>query len=368
MRPSRGLPRAWFPTEPKRGGGVFGVHTRHPPAAANTAPHPRNFPSPTGQRRKTATTLSLHPEARKQPPLAPRQCYQRAGGPILRATRDVSPPARAGSPGGINRMSARPGRVDENLVCAPGEGAVSLPRSPPGLGPRPRALPAASTLRSPGNPPPAHLRRPGPSVQRPRSRAARGTRRARTDSRGRASRRRQGPAPLAPSAAAAGFPTSPRRHSPLPCAPGPGGSGSPRGSDRRPCWLRGQPRGAPACARPGADEGAPRGRSWLGRRPRALSGSWVLGGRRGLRWATRPPPTPPRGCLASPPRGRLRPPRDVPSGSPGKGGGDRGGCGTADAPDQALQPPSHARIRLRSRPRLYLGGCYGVFYKHRPRG
>lgn len=173
LRPSRGLPRAWFPTEPKRGGSVFGVHTRHPPAAANTAPHPRNFPSPTGRRRKTATTLSLHPEARKQPPLAPRQRYQRAGGPILRATRDVSPPARAGSPGGINRMSARPGRVDENLVCAPGEGAVSLPRSPPGLGPRPRALPAASTLRSPGNPPPAHLRRPGPAVQR-RARGRRG--------------------------------------------------------------------------------------------------------------------------------------------------------------------------------------------------
>lgn len=75
-----------------RGGGVSCVHG-HPPAAANAAPDPRNFPWLTWPRRKTAPTLSLHPEAGRNllspPGKAPRE--PAATFPGRRGTSDRRP-------------------------------------------------------------------------------------------------------------------------------------------------------------------------------------------------------------------------------------------------------------------------------------
>lgn len=84
-------------------------------------------------------------------------------------------------------MSARPRLVDENLVCALGEGAASLNLSPSDLGPLAPDLPAPAVSaqleipRLARSPPP----RPGPAPrsratleERPRVRDARGPRAA----------------------------------------------------------------------------------------------------------------------------------------------------------------------------------------------
>ena len=77
------------------------------------------------------------------------------------------------SQGGINRMSARPRLVYENLVCALGEGAASLNLSPSGLGPPAPDLPAPAGSaqleipRRPRSPPPCPgpARPPGPETR-----------------------------------------------------------------------------------------------------------------------------------------------------------------------------------------------------------
>lgn len=272
VRPSPGLPRAWFPTEPKRRGGRF-LRPQTPTSRREYGPDPRNFPWLTWPRRKTAPTLSLHPEAGRNllspPGKSPRELAatfspgdegrQTAGPrPQLRGYKqDVSAPGSGRNTGG-----ALPGR---------GRSAFPSPLAASGPGPAPSPPPARSAppRRSPGNPPPAHLRQPGPSVRR-RARGRHGGLGA------------HGPTAAAAPPASAGSRASRsvgggrgRPHLPSAtlttsvCARARGLRVAAR---LRSAGLRAQrpaPRG-PGVRAPGADEGAPRGRPGSGSRP-ALS-------------------------------------------------------------------------------------------------
>lgn len=267
----------------------------------------------------TAPTPSLHPAAGvnllRPPAIPPGSRRPPSPGDAGREPAPAAPGAETGP--------RRPGLLDQNLQRAPGEGEAVRHLSPPSLGPLPRALPAAGAPRSAllawkspaRTPPPARALGPAP-----RSRAARGTRRARTDGRGRASCQRQVPRlplrrrrPQLPHLPSATLTTSV-------CARAGGCSALGRSA----AWvLGGQPRGAPESARaPRADQGAPRGRAGSGRRPaRSAAAGYSAAAAACARRRERLPPRP---AAASPPAPRpAPPPRDVPSGCPGKGGGPR---------------------------------------------
>lgn len=135
-------------------------------------------------KKSKANTLSIRPEAWKiLLPLPSNSAKELAVKFSVqeRGTSNLNPAPV--SPGGINRMSARPRLVYENLVCTLGEGAESLNLSPSGLGgpgPRsPRRQPALLYWKSPAFPARPYLgpaRPPGPARG-----ATQGARRARPE-------------------------------------------------------------------------------------------------------------------------------------------------------------------------------------------
>lgn len=302
------------------------------------ASNPRNFPSLTWQRRKTAKTLSLRPKARKITSPAPRQFCQRAGGQVLRATaRDVRLQARACISGWYKQDVSAFQACLWKLAVRPEEGAASLNLSLPGPGPQPHDLSAAGRLRSAGNPPPAPTR-PHPA-RALTSRVALAERPGVRDT--------QEPRAAAASPASAGL-----------CAPRPVVRGrrrilhlpsvtlttsvcaqtvglrSPRGS-RSGGLLAKRP--APAGPRRASAGGGGGRAGWAtksGAQASVVCGCWVLSGRRGLRSATHPPPTP----RPAPPLVTSR------AAAPERGGGGRGLGSGAQNPALPAPPPPVALL------------------------
>lgn len=88
VRPSRGLPRAWFPTEPKRRGRFLRPQT--PTSRREYGPRPQKLSLADMATEENRSDPQPPPRGRKKPPLAPRQVSPRAGGHILPGRRGTS--------------------------------------------------------------------------------------------------------------------------------------------------------------------------------------------------------------------------------------------------------------------------------------